>query len=84
MGPKARNELLELLREDREAIEAEAKRRYATIRWGQVSALIISLVFLGCATMLILLGHETAGTVIAGIDIVSLVAAFLGVNVKTR
>jgi uncharacterized membrane protein len=44
---------------------------------GQVFAFIITIAFLVAATFLIFYGHDTAGTVLGGIDLVALVSVFI-------
>lgn len=66
----------------REQTRIELARReqtlhYRTVRIGQVSAFIIALSFLGCATFLIASGYSVSGTILGTVDIVALVTVFL-------
>jgi len=77
---EVRGELFRILRQQLSAQAAERAKRYSVIRMGQICAFALAVIFISCATIIILMGYETAGTIIAGIDILGLVTAFLAVS----
>jgi uncharacterized membrane protein len=60
-----------------ELARREQTLHYRTIAIGQISALVIALSFLGCATFLIASGFGVAGTILGTVDLVALAGIFL-------
>ena len=60
---------------DAEVNDLRAHRRIEHL--GQLFALIVTLSAIGCGTYAVINGHPTAGTILSGATVLSLVSAFI-------
>jgi hypothetical protein len=58
---------------ERKVIESSIARE----KWGQLFAFVLAILFGAAGTFLINTGHDVAGCVIAGADLVSIVIVFI-------